>query len=253
MVTALFTNVPMQNQSGDRLVSKAAGAAIAALFKSSDKVEANVRAEPVAKLLQGSLDGFDFIGKGMRMYNGLRIEVMELYLQAVSIDFSAIFTGKVKLRQPIQATLRTVLTESDLTTSFNTPFVVEKLQRLKYEGQSLHFQNTQMTITEDRALRLKTQIGVGNPNQPIEVDLTASVEVEDRRKIKFVNVKYNGDRESVDLGKSLIDHVNNLLDLDKFALENTQLRVDRLRVGRDDITFYGIAKIEQFPSGMKNK
>ncbi|NEP81160.1 MAG: DUF2993 domain-containing protein [Okeania sp. SIO3C4] len=253
MVTALLTNVPMQNQSGDRLVSKAAGAAIAALFKSSDRVEANVRAEPVAKLLQGSLDGFDFIGKGMRMYNGLRIEVMELYLQAVSIDFSAIFTGKVKLRQPIQATLRTVLTESDLTTSFNTPFVVEKLQRLKYQGQSLHFQNTQMTITEDRALRLKTQIGVGNPNQPIDVDFTANVEVEDRRKIKFVNVKYNGDRESVDLGKSLIDHVNNLLDLDKFALENTQLRVDRLRVGRDDITFYGIAKIEQFPSGIKNK
>ena len=253
MVTALFTNVPMQNQSGDRLVSKAAGAAIAALFKSSDKVEANVRAEPVAKLLQGSLDGFDFIGQGMRMYNGLRIEVMELYLQAVSIDFSAIFTGKVKLRQPIQATLRTVLSESDLTTSFNTPFVVEKLQRLKYQGQSLHFQNTQMTITEDRALRLKTQIGVGNPNQPIDVDFTANVEVEDRRKIKFVNVKYSGNQESVDLGKSLIDHVNNLLDLDKFALENTQLRVDRLRVGRDDITFYGIAKIEQFPSGIKNK
>lgn len=253
MVTALFTNVPMQNQSGDRLVSKAAGAAIAALFKSSDKVEANVRAEPVAKLLQGSLDGFDFIGKGMRMYNGLRIEVMELYLQAVSIDFSAIFTGKVKLRQPIQATMRTVLSESDLTTSFNTPFVVEKLQRLKYQGQPLHFQNTQMTITEDRALRLKTQIGVGNPNQPIEVDFTANVEVEDRRKIKFVNVKYSGNQESVDLGKSLIDHVNNLLDLDKFALENTQLRVDRLRVGRDDITFYGIAKINQFPSGIKNK
>ena len=253
MVTALFTSTPMQNQSGDRLVSKVAGAAIAALFRSSDRVEANVRAEPVAKLLQGSLDGFDFIGKGMQMYNGLRIEVMELYLQAISIDFSAIFTGKVKLKQPIQATMRTVLTESDLTTSFNTPFVVEKLQRLKYQGQPLHFQNTQMTITEDRALRLNTQVGVGSSNQPIDVDFTANIEVEERRKIKFVNVKYNGNQESVDLGKSLIDHVNNLLDLDKFAIENTQLRVDRLRVGKDNITFYGIAKIDQFPSGIKKK
>ncbi len=89
-------------------------------------------APSVAKLLQGSLDGFDFIGQGMQMYNGLRSHVMELYLQAASIDFSAIFTGKVKLRQPIQATMRAVLTESDLTTSFNTPFVIEKLQRLKY-------------------------------------------------------------------------------------------------------------------------
>lgn len=253
MVTALFTSTPMQNQSGDRLVSKVAGAAIAALFKSSDKVEANVRAEPVAKLLQGSLDGFDFIGKGMRMYNGLRIEVMELYLQAVSIDFSAIFTGKVKLRQPIQATLRTVLTESDLTTSFNTPFVVEKLQRLKYQGQPLHFQNTEMTITEDRCLRLKTHIGIGSPDQLIDVDFTANIEVQDRRKIEFVNVKYNGNQESIDLGKSLIDHVNNLLDLDKFALENTQLRVDRVRIGNDSLTFYGVAKIDQFPSGVNKK
>ncbi|MDJ0556417.1 MAG: DUF2993 domain-containing protein [Microcoleaceae cyanobacterium MO_207.B10] len=251
MVTALFTSTPMQNQSGDRLVSKVAGAAIAALFKSSDRVEANVRAEPVSKLLQGSLDGFDFIGKGMRMYNGLRLEVMELYLQAVSIDFTAVFTGKVRLRQPIQATMRTVLTESDLTTSFNTPFVVEKLQRLKYQGQPLHFQNTQMTITEDRALRLKTQIGVGSPNKLTDVDFTANIEVQDRRKIEFVNVKYNGDQESVDLGKSLIDHVNNLLDLDQFALEKTQLRVDRVRIGNDSITFYGVAKIEQFPSGSK--
>ena len=253
MVASLFTSTPTLNQNGDRLVSKVAGAAIAALFKSSDKVEANVRAEPVAKLLQGSLDGFDFIGKGMQMYNGLRIEVMELYLQAVSIDFSAIFTGKVKLRQPIQATLRTVLTESDLTTSFNTPFVVEKLQRLNYRGQPLHFQNTQMNITEDRALRLKTQIRVGDSIQPIDVDLTANIETQERRKIKFFNVKYNGNQESVDLGKSLIDHVHNLLDLDKFALENTQLRVDRLRVGRNDITFYGVAQINQFPSGIKKK
>ncbi|MGD1714958.1 DUF2993 domain-containing protein [Dapis sp. BLCC M172] len=253
MVTALFTSTPMQNQSGDRLVSKVAGAAIAALFRSSDQVEANVRAEPVAKLLQGSLDGFDFIGKGMQMYNGLRIEVMELYLQAISIDFSAIFTGKVKLKQPIQATMRTVLSESDLTTSFNTPFVVEKLQRLKYQGQPLHFHNTQMSITEDRALRLNTQVGVGSSNQLIDVDFTAEVEVEERRKIRFVNVKYNGNQESIDLGKSLIDHVNNLLDLDKFALENTQLRVDRLRIGKDNITFYGIAKIDQFPSGVKKK
>ena len=137
MVAALFSGTGFQGQSGDRLVSKVAGAAIAALFKSSEKAEANIRVEPVAKLLQGSIDGFDFIGKGMLMYNGLRIEVMELYLQALSIDFGAIFAGSVKLRQPTQANMRIVLRRSDLTTSFNTPFVVEKLQKLTYQDQSL--------------------------------------------------------------------------------------------------------------------
>ena len=59
---------------------------------------------------------------------------MELYVQAVPISFSAVFSGQVKLRQPIQATMRVVLTEEDLTNSFDTPFAVEKLQRLEYSG-----------------------------------------------------------------------------------------------------------------------
>lgn len=247
MVSALFNNPPFQNQSGDRLVSKVAGAAIAALFKRSEQIEANVRAEPVSKLLQGSLDGFDFIGKGMLMYNGLRIEAMELYLQAVAIDFSAIFSGQINLRQPTQARMRVVLTESDLTSSFNTPFVVEKLQGLQYQGQSLHFQHTQVTITPDQNLEIQAQIQVGSGSPTINVHLVTQVEVEDRCRIQFVNVQYQGEPEAIALGEALIDHVNALLDLDKFALEETQLRVDRLRIQKEQIVVYGVVQVNQFP------
>lgn len=247
MTAVVLGSLPFSGESGDRLVSKGVSAAIAALFKRTGKIEANVRAEPLAKLLQGSVDGFDFIGNGMLMYNGLRIEAMELYVQAVSIDFSAIFTGQVKLRQPTQASMRVVLTEEDLTTSFNTPFVVDKLQRLQYEGQPLHFQNTQMVLNEDKSLQIKSQIRVGEASEPVDIDLTATIEVEDRRKIQFVNVSYQGDEASVALGKALIDHVNNLLDLDKFALDGTRLRVDRLRLQGKNLIFYGMAHIDRFP------
>jgi len=251
MVAALFSGTSGQGQSGDRLVSKVAGAAIAALFKQSEKAEANIRVEPVAKLLQGSIDGFDFIGKGMLMYNGLRIEVMELYLQAVSIDFGAIFTGQIKLRQPTEASMRVVLTESDLTASFNTPFVVEKLQRLEYRDESLHFQNTKVSLGADKSIRLESQITAGNSSEPVNIDITAQLQVEDRRKIQFVSVTYGGDERAADLGKAIIAHVNNLLDLDKFALEGTQLRVDRCRVQNSELVFYGWAGIEQFPKGKR--
>ncbi|MEB3828439.1 LmeA family phospholipid-binding protein [Phormidium sp. CCY1219] len=249
MVSALFGSTPFQNQAGDALVSKVAGTAIAALFKRSEKVEANVRAEPVTKLLQGSVDGFDFIGKGMLMYNGLRIDNMELYLQAVAIDFGAIFSGQVKLRRPTSASMRVVLSEDDLTTSFNTPFVVEKLQRLQYQGQPLHFQNTDVTLNPDKTLHLQSKVKVGDSDSPLNLDFTASVDVQDRHKIQFVDVTYEGDEESVALGKALIEHVNHLLDLDKFALEGTQLRVDRVRLQRKNLVFYGSAHINQFPSG----
>ncbi|PSF39331.1 DUF2993 domain-containing protein [Aphanothece hegewaldii CCALA 016] len=247
MTSFVFGSLPFSNQGGDQIVSKAVSAAIAALFKRTGKLEAKVRAEPVAKLLQGSIDGFDFIGNGMLMYNGLRIEAMELYVQAVSIDFSAIFTGQVKLRQPTQASLRVILTEEDLTTSFNTPFVVEKLQGLQYQDQSLHFQNTQMILNDDKSLRLKTAIRVGEASEPLDVDMTAFLNVEDRSKIQFINVTYQGSEEAQELGKALIDHVNNLMDLDKFALEGTQIKIDRARIKDQQIVFYGVAQINQFP------
>lgn len=251
MTAVVFGTLPFPNQAGDQIVSKAVSAAIAALFKRTGKVEAMVRAEPVAKLLQGSVDGFDFIGNGMLMYNGLRIEGMELYVQAVSIDFSAIFKGQVKLRQPTQATMRVVLTEEDLTTSFNTPFVVEKLQRLEYEGQALNFQKTEMLVNEDKTLTLRSQVKLGKSGETIDLDMTAQVEVEERRKIQFTDVKYQGDDKAKSLGKALIDHVNNLLDLDKFALDGTQLKVDRIRIRNKELIFYGIAKIDRFPERKK--
>ncbi len=252
MTAVVFGSLPFPGQSGDQIVSKAVSAAIAALFKKTGKLEANVRAEPIAKLLQGSVDGFDFVGNGMLMYNGLRLEAMELYFQAVSIDFSGIFSGKVKLRQPTQATMRVVLTEEDLTASFNTPFIIEKLQRLQYQGQSLHFQNTQMIVNDDKSLTIQTQIRVGGARTLVDLDLQASIELQDRTKIQFVNVTYQGDEESQKLGKVLIEHVNNLLDLDQFALDGTRLRVDRVRVRNKQFVFYGTAEIDRFPE-MKAK
>jgi hypothetical protein len=186
----------------------------------------------------------------MEMYNGLRIEAMELYVQAVSIDFSAIFSGQVKLRQPTQASMRVVLSESDLTTSFNTPFVVEKLQRLQYKGESLHFRNTQMQVNADKSIGIISEVQIGS-GEEVHLDLCAQVKVEDRRKIQFVDVVYNGEGTAVDLGQSLIAHVNQLLDLDKFALDGTQLRVDRLRVRDRELVFYGVAQIDRFPQGKK--
>lgn len=247
MTSALLGGIPLPTQGGDQLVSKVASAAIAALFKRTGKVEANVRVEPVAKLLQGSIDGFDFISNSLEMYNGLRINAMELYLQAVAIDVGAIFGGTVKLKQPTQATMRVVLTEEDLTTSFNTPFVIGKLQQLVIDGNALHFQNTRMTLNDDKSFRVRTEIRKGEASEPIEIDFTSRLDVRDRSQVLFTDVTHAGTDEAIALGKVLVEHVNSLLDLDKFALDGTQLRVDRVRVQKDKIVFYGVAAINQFP------
>ena len=247
MTSFVLGNLPFPGQSGDQVVSKAVTTAIAALFKRTGKLDATVRAEPVSKLLQGSVDGFDFMGTGMLMYNGLRLESMELYLQAVSLDFGSIFKGKINLRQPTRASMRVVLTEEDLTKSFNTTFVVDKLEQLEVDGKKLHFQDTIFSLGKDKTCQIKTKVKAGDWAPTLDINLMARLEVQGRHKIQFVDVSYSGDETAKSLGKAIIEHVNSLLDLEKFALQGTQLRVDRLRLREKELVFYGTADINQFP------
>lgn len=245
-MSAVLGSLPFPGQGGDQIVSKAVSGAISALFKRTEQINATVRAEPVAKLLQGAVDGFDFIGKGLCMYNGLRIDALEFYVDAVAIDFGAILTGQVKIKQPTKATMRVVLTQEDLTASFNTPFVVEKLEKLQFKGSDLSFRDTQMTVNDDKTVTLTSTVQHGEQS-PVDVSMRAEVEVLDRQKIRFVNVQHKGAENAVELGTSLIDHVNSLLDLKRFALDGMELWVDRIRVQREQIVLYGTAQINQFP------
>jgi hypothetical protein len=234
-------------QGGDQLVSKVVTTAISALLKQTEVLDVKVRAEPVAKLLQGSIDGFDFVGQGLLMHSGLQVDRMEFYLQALSIDFGALFRGRVQLRQPTQASMRIVLTENNLTASFNTSFLKEKLQQLSCEGQPLMFEKTQISIKDDQSLRMQSWVRQGQAEQIFEIDITAQVTVKDRRKLQFIDVTYGGDQKEIELGKVLTDHVNNLLDLDQFALDGMKLRVDQLRLRNQQLTLYGVAHIDKFP------
>ena len=109
-----------------------------------------------------------------------------------------------------------------------------------------------MTITPEKALRIQSEILLGNSQEPVQVDFTTQVEVQDRQKIRFVDVQYSGNQEAINLSQALVNHVNDLLDLDKFALDGTQLRVDRLRIQNNSLIFYGSAQINQFPKGKKS-
>jgi hypothetical protein len=247
MTSIVFGNLPVPGQSGDRVVSKAVTAAISALFKQAEKLEAIVRAEPVAKLFQGSVDGFDFIGKGLLMHSGLRVESMEFYVQSVAIDFGAIFKGQVKLKQATQANMRIVLTEDDLNASFNTDFLIEKMQQLTFKGEALNFETVQLKIQNDGSLKLDSRVRVGYAAERQHISLTTRLEVENRRRIQFVDVSYGSDSTDLELCQALVDHLNNMLDLDKFVLDGMQLRVDQLRLRNQQLTLYGMANITNFP------
>ena len=57
-----------------------------------------------------------------------------------------------------------------------------------------------MTLNDDKSVRVETQIQVGDAPAPIAVDITAHLEVQERRRIQFVHATYAGDETRRDVG-----------------------------------------------------
>ncbi|MGQ9837451.1 MAG: LmeA family phospholipid-binding protein [Cyanobacteriota bacterium] len=249
MTTGLLPELLLQHQNQTIVdwVSRGLGTAIRALFKHSERLEVRVRVEPVAKLLQGRIDSFELLGQHLQMYNGLRLSLLELFSNSVAIDFSQIWQRRVRLRQPVQATMRVVLTEADLAASFNTPFVLNRLAQMKLGGQPLSFQQVQIRITPDRRLQLQAKVQQEAENA-LEVGFSSRIEVLDRRRIRFEDPVFEGHGDGLVLSRALVEHLNALLDLDRLALQGTELRVDRVRLQPQQMIFYGSATIECFPA-----
>jgi len=237
---------PAASQGGDQLVGAVATQAIRAMFQQTEQLTAQVRAFPVAKILMGSLDGFDLKGRGLVMRNGLRIQQMDLKVQAISLDIGAVFGGAIRLRQPTSGTIQVILTENDLSRAFNTPFIREKLQALTLDGQPLSFSDTQMQLTDDGGLALQSLIAVGQAEAQL-VSLKAKIHLEGGRKILFIEPEYEGEPEAQRIGAAVIGHINQLLDLDKFKLDGVTLRIFRCELRRGYLVFHGSAQIRQFP------
>ncbi|MBD2102861.1 DUF2993 domain-containing protein [Leptolyngbya sp. FACHB-261] len=242
-----FSGLPFQGQSGDKVVGSVATTAISALFKHTEALEARVKANPVSKILQGSLDGFDFWGQGLQMYNGLRLAALSLQVEAVAIDLSALLTGQVKLKTSTRSTMRVVLSEEDLTRSFNTPFILEKLQQVSFEGQALYFSDIEVQLLDDNQLSLSAKVGVGSTSNPVALSLKARLELQDDQRVVFTDVVYDGEGQTVALAQTLITHTNSLLDVEKFNLDGVQLRFQRCDTRDRKLIFKGTARFDQFP------
>ncbi len=248
MTTGLLPELLFQNPMAVDWVSRGVSAAIRALFKQAERLEARVRVEPIAKLLQGRIDSFELLGQHLQMYNGLRLSLLELFCNAVAIDFSQIWQGQIKLRQPVEATMRVVLSEADLAQSFNTPFVLNKLAQVGQGGKPLSFQRVEVHITPEQRLQLQAEVQPGGA-KPLQVGFSARVEVLERRCICLAEPLFEGNTEEERaLSRALVDHLNGLLDLDRLALQGSKLRVDRVRLQPQQMILYGSATLVRFPT-----
>jgi hypothetical protein len=245
---------------GERMLNTVASQTIRHLFTRSDSVDVVVRCYPSSKLLQGSIDSFKVSGTGLVIRREFRAEEMSFETDAVSIDFSSVLKGKIRLKQPTQAIAQVTLTENDINDAFKAELVRKRLENLSNPeltelsgGEPISFTDVHVNLLPNNQVKMQAKAEL--PEQGlVPLSMTCTLDVERRRRIRFNNPQFQPDEipESVQavsqtLTTALAEILDNMVDLDRFNLDGVTLRINRLETQGEKLIFSGYAQIERIP------
>lgn len=254
-----FTD-PKGTDWGERMLNTVASQTIRHLFTQSESVEVSVRCYPSSKLLQGSIDSFKMKGRGLVIRRDFAAEEISIETDAVSIDFSSVLSGKLRLKQPTQAIAQVVLLEAGINQSFKAELVRKRLENLTVPaltalsgGQPVSFPEVQVQLLPENRLRVIAKADLNN-GELVPLCMTVAVGIERRRRITFKDPEIELDqvpeaqREiSRTLSLALVEILDNMVDLDRFDLDGVKMRLNRLETEGQRLIFSGYAEIERIP------
>jgi len=251
---------PKGSDWGERMLNTVASQTIRHLFTQSESVEVLVRCYPSSKLLQGSIDSFKMSGQGLVVRRDFAIEEMCFETDAVSIDFSSVLSGKLKLKQPTQAVAQIVLSEAGINHAFKAELVKKRLINLSEpalmaisNGEPVSFPEIKIQLLPENRLHLIAKADINN-GELVPLSMTISISIEKRRRVSFKDARLQLDEVpdqqrdiSQRLGAALVTILDGMVDLDRFDLDGVKMRLNRLETQGEKLIFSGYAEIDHIP------
>lgn len=246
---------------GEQMLNTVASNTIRHLFTRSESVEVSVRCYPSSKLLQGSIDSFKMSGRGLVIRRDFRTEEMSFETDAVSLDFSSVLKGQIRLKQPTQAIAQVVLSEADINQSFRAELVRKRLENLSLPalnelsgGELISFRDIELKLQPNNRLQIFGKVDLSDRGL-IPISMTSTLAVERRRQIIFKDSQFEPDtipesyREISQTLTTVLDEIlNNMVDLDRFNLDGVTMRINRLETQGKRLIFSGYAQIDHIPN-----
>ncbi len=244
---------------GEQMLNSVLSQSIRHLFSQSESVDVALKCFPSSKLLQGSIDSFKMSGRGLLIRREFWVEEMWFETDAVSIDFGSVLSGKIRLKQAAQAVAKVILTEAGINKAFQSELVKPRMENVTESslmdlsgGEPVSFSDVELKLLPENQIRIFAKASL--PNGLIPICLTATIEIERRRRILFQNPQFMGDEipeaqrgVSELLSNTFAEILNNMVDLDRFNLDGVTMRLNRLETENDKLIFSGYAEVTHFP------
>lgn len=238
---------------GEQALNKVAELALSSQLEGSDRLEVRIDTAP-DKLASGEVESLLIEGEGLVIETDLRVQVLDIDMNAISIDPLKALTGNIELTYPTEGTARLVLTETDLNRALNSPELRTKINvldtYLATEQVTLTVPQKKCQFRGDGTVAVEAIVELQPSGETKEVAFTATPKVAaGGRNVLLEDIQYQPGKEmSEELTQAFQDKAEKMLDLRNFEKQGLALRINKLAVGTGKITLLAAADITQFPT-----
>ncbi|MCU0565675.1 MAG: DUF2993 domain-containing protein [Oculatellaceae cyanobacterium Prado106] len=242
-----------QPDLGEQALSKVVEVALTSQLDEVDELNVEVRTDP-GQLLQGKVESVAISGKGLVMKQDLRMESLEVNMNAIAINPLGIVFGNLELTRPTDADAQIVLTEADINQAFRSTFIQDKLDRLNLdiEGQptAVDLQDVTIQLPGKNQFVVKAQFRLENQSKVKTLVAKAVPSIEDvgYRRIGLKVLAAEGQGLTSSLILAIFEQISILLDVRNFSIPGMTLQLHRIQVQPGKLLIDAKTQIQSIPS-----
>ncbi len=222
-----------------------------------DKVEQlQVRVDntPNYQIIQGKVEQVRIAGRGLWLTPDIRIGVLELETDPINLDLQRLRQGegspREALREPMQAAVRLVLTESDLNQALQSPRVTAQLRRLasRLVGRSAEyyeFLNPRVEMLGDDRIRLQVDVREGE-TQPQAVIVESGISITAGHQLQLIDpaISINGIALPTQVVAGFAGAISNRFDLRTLEEAGITARLLGLEVNTGELEVAAFVRLD---------
>ncbi|MBD2460936.1 DUF2993 domain-containing protein [Oscillatoria sp. FACHB-1407] len=223
-------------------------------IKAVDEIAVEVHTD-LLQAVQGEVESTSIKGKGLVVQEGIRLKEIEVHTDRVGVHPISLLFGQIKLKQPMDSTVRVVLTEADLNHAANSDLFMQNLPDLMLEVQG---KPVRLTLQSPVTLRLPTDDRLQVEGHVLlhqnecEAVLCFKVTMAPRLHEQLLLDEFcctSGQAISLDLAIALLQWINEQIKVPYIQLSGVDCQVTDLQIRSGQLEMTAEAQVRHMPDG----
>lgn len=251
LLSGLFAVLSPVNLVADKITE----GAIRARFNKVEQLKVRIDNAPNYQLIQGKIERVRIAGRGMWLTPDIRIDALELETDPLNVDLQRLRSGaqvnpRASLRQPLQAGVRLVLTESDLNKALASPNFAARLKIIGSRAlgglpERYEFINPKIELLASKRLRFQVEVREKDA-QPLALIVESGLNITAGQRFGLVEpiVSINGKPLSPPLVAALTRGVSNSLNFRTLEERGITARVLQFKVEQGELEVAAFVRVD---------